>query len=73
MSEKTRKAWEVLEETHEVVQEEPENAPVTAICARAALAVASAFVAFVEAYETVHGTERRGAEAGTEPRKDEGL
>lgn len=58
MSDKTRQAWEVLEETHEAVREEPENAPATAVCARAALAVASAFVAFVEAYEIAHDTNR---------------
>lgn len=72
MSDKTRKAWEVLEETHKVVQEDPENTTVIAVYACAALAVASAVVAFVEAYETVHGTEA-GTEAGAEPRKDEGL
>lgn len=73
MSEKTRRAWAALEEIHELTQNEPESVNVTAAYGRCAIAIASAFVAFVEAYETVHGTERRGAEAGAEPREGEGL
>lgn len=73
MSDKTRNAWAVLEDCHKVMQKAPENANLPAIYARAVLAVASAAVAFVEAWETVHDTNRRRpAENDTETRGDEG-
>ena len=73
MSDKTRNAWAVLEDCHKVMQKAPENANLPAIYARAVLAAASAVVAFAEAYEIAHGTDRRRpAENDTETRGDEG-
>lgn len=73
MSDKIRKAWGVLEEIHELTQNEPELVSVTAAYGRCAIAIASAVVAFVEAYEIAHDTDRRRpAENDTETRGDEG-
>lgn len=73
MSDKTSKAWEALEEIYDVMQDDAANVNVTAAYGRAALAAAAALVAFVEAYEIVHGTNRRRpAENDTETRGDEG-